>query len=194
MTNDYKIIQRPKGESNVGTGIKLKNKHKVRIAGVVLRLEVVPRHNGYGCDYRLTIVLPNDKQIEVEDVQSTVSFDDLMAALYEGAIGVKPVGGESNKSYVMGGLPMNVREVVEDLSEDITESVDPLEEKLATLPKTETKPIPKADGQEASAKRSGQTENQSMTTEGMDINAEVRKQRAEMARRNRDAEMGLGIM
>ena len=203
MTNDYKVTQRPKGESNIAAGIKIKNKHKLRISGVVLRLEAVPRGSGYGCDYRLAIVLPNDKQIEVEDVHGSVSYDELMGAIYEGATGEKPVGGENKKTYETGGLPIDIKEIIEDLSEDIIESVDPLEEKLAVLAKKEEPIIPKAASttnqtpEPKSGKPSGNTETTS-ASEGLDINSLVRKQKAEVARRQaakdfRDAEMNAGI-
>lgn len=135
MTN-IKVTKNNNNEAKIGVGIKVKNPHKFRIAGAVLRVEVKPHSNGFGADYKLRLWLPNKVELAMDDTHGYVAWGDFMEALVEASTGQKVKTGNEEKTYTVAGLPLVVRESVDDLIEDIkpTETVDPTKEKVILLP------------------------------------------------------------
>jgi hypothetical protein len=131
-------------ESQIQKGIKIKGDGKIRIAGAVMRVEVMPRKSGYGNDYKLKVWLPNFKEFEVTDKDGLMTFTQLMNALVEAATGQEPPkGAMETETHVENGFPMKIFKGEFESKETVTvaSSSDPKTEPIVPfVPKKEDIP------------------------------------------------------
>lgn len=132
--NDIKIHKSGEDLSKITKGVKIKdNDHKIRIAGAVLRITVSPKK--YSNDYKLSIWLPNAKQIEINDETGYVQWAEFMSALVEAATGSKPEVPSDKKIIDINGIPAKVSEEEDKKTITIGVTVDPLKEDYKIEPK-----------------------------------------------------------
>lgn len=152
---DIKVHKSGEDLLKQGVGVNIKDGFKVLVKGAVIRIEVQPSKYNYTTsepDYKVSIWIPSPtyaedkkkggKQFEVNTKDYT-AFKDFMAAVVEAATGSKPKNGYEKVEVELFGFGMELGERERDSTETIKNSVDPLEEKLPTLPlilqKAETK-------------------------------------------------------
>lgn len=152
---DVKVHKSGEDLLKQGIGINIKDGSKVLVRGAVIRIEVLPSKYNYVTsepDYKVSVWIPNStysddkkkggKQFEA-NTKDYLAFKDFMAAIVEAATGSKPKNGYEKVEVELFGFGMELAERERDSTETIKDSVDPLEEKLPTLPpilqKAETK-------------------------------------------------------
>jgi len=124
-------------QSKIEKGIKIKNENKIRIAGAVLRITLIPKK--YGHDFKLSIWLPNGKQVEVSDEQGYVQWQEFMKGLVEATTGEKPKDGTEKKTIDINGIPVRIVEREDDKTDTIIVTIDPLIEVYKIAKKEEVK-------------------------------------------------------
>jgi hypothetical protein len=137
---DIYIRKSGQDESQIPKGIKIKDDDKkIRIAGAVIRVTVMPRR--YGNDYKISVWLPNGKQLEASDEHGYINFVDFAKGLVEAATGTKPKDGTEKKVVDINGFPAKISEREDDKTMTIEATIDPLDENYSMPKKEEVKPI-----------------------------------------------------